>query len=117
MHGGSEEKAGESGYWDYFRYDPATAQFWGHDLAGLLDWAAEIGFVTGITPGNPSVIHTTAGDFDRVGFVETMRLSKGVFIGRTVTKSAWAAALEAAHKDPDFPYGMTRAERDQAAGG
>ena len=91
--------------WDFYRFDEPTAQWWGHDISGLLDWAKATRRVRRVKPGAPTVYETAVGGFDAFGLIEHFKQRGEIFEARTVTRSAWSETLARCNADPDFPIG------------
>jgi len=88
--------------WDFYRFDEASGQWWGHDVFGVVDWAIQSGHVVRVLPGAPTVFSTPRGDFDLYGLIEHLK-SCGLFLARTVTKTEFSSIMRKAHEDLDFP--------------
>lgn len=87
--------------WDFYRWDEASQEWWGQNFWGVVDWFRQTGFVTDVTPGNPSIVHTLDGDFDSLGFIEAVKVKGLVKEGVMVTNEEYSHILGRAHHD--FP--------------
>jgi hypothetical protein len=89
--------------WDFYHWSGAQEEWWGRDLWGVLRWAKDIGFITGIFPAARTVFETTAGELDLVGVVETLKRDHGLLEGVMVSNDEYNAIHTAVNHDPDFP--------------